>query len=147
MLRGLEAGLEELAEQTADLMLAGDHARTMRIYALRHLAKCEPETAVRFWTIAVEELMLIAGPGTDAAKYATMSRHPVTFKAREALWFLAALTGLATIPQGGRTEPLHTLVVRSKTRMGGLTKEERARAVDQIKLRIDELEDQLAART
>ena len=147
VLRGLEAGLAELAEQTVDLMLAGDHARTMRIYALRHLAKCEPETGVRFWTIAVEELMIVTGPGTDAAKYATLSRHPVTFEAREALWFLEALKGLATIPQGGRTEPLHTLVERLKTRMGGLTKEERARVVDQIKLRIDGLEDQLAART
>ena len=72
------------------------------------------------------------------------SRDPVTFEAREALWFLQALTKLKTIPEGADTEALKGLEERLRTRMGGLAKDERMRVADQIKQRIEELEHELA---
>ena len=81
VLQGLEAGLAELVKRTGDRMLVGEHARTMRIYALRHLARRDPEQAVEYWMSTIEQLMLVTGPGREAVKYATLSREPVTFEA------------------------------------------------------------------
>ena len=139
VLQGLEAGLAELVKRTGDRMLVGEHARTMRIYALRHLARRDPEQAVEYWMSTIEQLMLVTGPGREAVKYATLSREPVTFEAREALWFLQALTKLKTIPEGADTKALNGLEERLRTRMGGLAKDERMRVADQIKQRIEEL--------
>ena len=112
----------------------------LRVYVLRHLARCDPANAVQSW---IRILKLIAGKDSfDAWTYALRHRRgKVEFEEREAKWAVEAAEELANTSR----EPICTIELtpiwqRLEIILPGVPRDQRLKLADRFKDALDRME-------
>lgn len=114
-------------------------AVSLRVYALRHLARCDPANAIPAW-VQILKLMMIPD-GFHACQYALRHRRgSVHFEEREANWAIEATEELArTSRETIHTRRLRPIGNRIRGRLPGVERDRRLRLADRFDDTLEEI--------
>ena len=133
-LANTETGAQHAIDQYA--------ASGLRIYALRHRARCDKERAADTWVRILK--LIMTEHGAAGWVYAMRDRPPVRFEEQEAQWALEAARELVREARASGREPrfsirLEPIGHRLRSRLQGTPRHRRLKLADKFEETVDEL--------